>query len=1117
MKKAKIFFLLIAIAIDASSQVQFVNANIPSSIQMYEKYEITVGINNLPSISQSFNPYDPSHIDFYAEFWSPSGKYFKQNGFYFQSVNQTTTSSGHAYPCDLEENLSLGIIKNWKIRFAANETGTWQFRLTVITNTAGTTHYPSSTSTTSFNVTSALTDNHGFINKANSRYLKFSDNTPYYPIGINYPMPTYSGLCGTTEVKKVMNDMADAGINYFRTFLGHYDGLGISGNSSLEPKNYLRFMNQKRAWQIDEMMNHARLKGIFIQFCLNVHEVMGDGYWCLWSHVNPYNSDCFYPPQSPDSPISGTISPKDFFSNADAIQVTKNIARYYVARWGYSVNLMSFELFNETDKLPDVNSNTQMSQYCGDLNWLDPFTQSYQDDLNLGITNWHATMKTYFDQIDPYDHPVSTSYAYLGHPTMMDVFSDMDYTQLHRYFDYRQGSPGTYQDALYLDQMSYLHIPFVDKPYFIGEGYYFSSLADWHDAYAFDPHFYDLHNSLWSSLMNGSMGVFSSWEYTFHQGGQNANDNFIGISEYLKTLPQLTERFKPYRSTAVGNNGGLRLFHLENENKDEIYGWVQDNHFTMNYLLYANNNLPDIDFNFGPYADYLLNFNPTYRPPLSSTVNYNLNFSVDKVGLYDVTFYNTETGQVESVLQPIQSSNGTIVVPISLSLLDGKFADIAFTIKYRCSSIWNVGVLSATAPQNNRLNTPTVYYNQSIFSIGTDNKIHQIYWTGYYWQDETMPITYTSLARYDSDITKDNLGNIYFIGDDNRIHRVYWSAGQWQESPLNISSPQNVKMNSSIASDGVGNVYFISLTDNKVHRMKKVGTSWQEETLLPSQSIVMLNTDLECDNLGRVYFFSNSDYKLHFLYLNNGVWIDQALNPAHPSTVRKQFVLGSGFICKSSIAIDQTNNVFFVGSDNRIHEFYFSNGVWIETTLSPSAPQNVRNNSIDNRNSLVADNYNIYFIASDNSVHHYYWNQQWYETTTYSNSGILKNVNSGLAIDISNSYVFYNATDSRIWANFWGCTDLFIGRQFETSEDSMPNVNTLFFEIYPNPSDGKFKIDPKGLTIDEVFVYDIFGKEILSFKYTSADVDLTNVSKGIYIIKVHLENGLTSSKKIIIQ
>jgi hypothetical protein len=63
------------------------------SVGKYVKLELTV------SMTASYsNPYNPSEIDMWAEFTSPTSKAWKINGFYDGS--------------------------NWKVRFAANETGT---------------------------------------------------------------------------------------------------------------------------------------------------------------------------------------------------------------------------------------------------------------------------------------------------------------------------------------------------------------------------------------------------------------------------------------------------------------------------------------------------------------------------------------------------------------------------------------------------------------------------------------------------------------------------------------------------------------------------------------------------------------------------------------------------------------------------------------------------------------------------------------------------------------------------------------------------------------------------------------------------------------------------------
>jgi hypothetical protein len=75
--------------------------------------------------------------------------------------------------------------------------------------------------------------------------------------------------------------------------------------------------------------------------------------------------------------------------------------------------------------------------------------------------------------------------------------------------------------------------------------------------------------------------------------------------------------------------------------------------------------------------------------------------------------------------------------------------------------------------------------------------------------------------------------------------------------------------------------------------------------------------------------------------------------------------------------------------------------------------------------------------------------------------------------------------------------------------------------IYPNPSKGIVKItSSKAYILKEVFVFDILGKRILSFINQHLDsnltLDLSTLNKGIYVLRIELQDGSHSTKRIVI-
>ena len=57
-------------------------------------------------------------------------------------------------------------------------------------------------------------------------------------------------------------------------------------------------------------------------------------------------------------------------------------------------------------------------------------------------------------------------------------------------------------------------------------------------------------------------------------------------------------------------------------------------------------------------------------------------------------------------------------------------------------------------------------------------------------------------------------------------------------------------------------------------------------------------------------------------------------------------------------------------------------------------------------------------------------------------------------------------------------------------------------------------------TLKETLVYDVLGKQVARFENKSADnqtqFDLTQLNKGIYLVRLLLEDGSQSTKKVVI-
>ncbi|MFE3867307.1 T9SS type A sorting domain-containing protein [Flavobacterium sp. LS2P90] len=71
--------------------------------------------------------------------------------------------------------------------------------------------------------------------------------------------------------------------------------------------------------------------------------------------------------------------------------------------------------------------------------------------------------------------------------------------------------------------------------------------------------------------------------------------------------------------------------------------------------------------------------------------------------------------------------------------------------------------------------------------------------------------------------------------------------------------------------------------------------------------------------------------------------------------------------------------------------------------------------------------------------------------------------------------------------------------------------------LYPNPvSNGKVYITSKNDSDKEVIIFDILGKKVLQTMLSSRELNISNLSPGVYIIKIN-EDDATATRKLIVR
>lgn len=451
-------------------------------IPIYGKFELSMRIT-----AAYTNPYDYNQVRVHCKFKSPSGNFYEVDGFYMQDYS-------------LFQNGSITAFGNgdFRLRFAPFETGNWEYTLSC-TTPGGTTSKP----TEILQCLAGTTP--GFVRKNSTNYLGFDNGTQYIPIGENM------GWHNTNihdDYLNWLNDLKNNKGNFIRLWMPDWS-MGFEWKNGSNGFEGLLKYKQSSAFYLDWLMDQCRQRDIYVMLCLNHHGQVSTQVNPQWND-NPYN-------RANGGPCVNTWH---FFSNDSARMVLKNRLRYIVARYGYSTNIMSWELFNEVE-------------------WTDDFN-AHRDS----ITIWHDEMAKYIKSLDVYKHLVTTSYALDAEDRDTWNLPSIDFTQTHYYVN----TPNleTVVHAGHADYLNHFNKPTLNGEFGLGPaGQQLSTM---------DPNGIHIHNTIWATAFSGAMGPAMTWWWDNYIEPRNLYYHYKPLSELLATLQLKNENY--VRDTAIITGGG---------------------------------------------------------------------------------------------------------------------------------------------------------------------------------------------------------------------------------------------------------------------------------------------------------------------------------------------------------------------------------------------------------------------------------------------------------------------------------------------------------------------------------------------------------------------------------
>jgi len=393
----------------------------------------------------------------------------------------TPTGATHTLPAFYDEEDGNSV---WKVRYAPLSLGEHRYYATL-----------GSWRSAERKFMCVPSESEGFIRLSphDRRYFQFDSGKPFFAVGHN--------VCWTEDYEHYFKRMAEHGENYTRIWMIHWNiALEWSGD---DYPGLGRYHLGKAKW-IDQILDLAEKYGIYIMLCLDSFNTL---------RIRPSHPAYAGNPYSREN--GGMLEkPGQFFTDPEARRLFKQRLRYLVARYTYSPNIHCWEFWNE-------------------VNIIEKYVRE-------DVVPWHQDMARYLRQVDPMEHPITTSFAGPSGDDAMWQLPEMEFTQSHQY--------GAKDIAESVRSWTRRNISKFSKPYIFGE-FGTDSSGPKREK---DPDGVGLHNGIWSSTLSGSAGTAMLWWWDNYIDPNDLYYHFKPLSQFVKGVDWTRSNFRDAEIGAMG-------------------------------------------------------------------------------------------------------------------------------------------------------------------------------------------------------------------------------------------------------------------------------------------------------------------------------------------------------------------------------------------------------------------------------------------------------------------------------------------------------------------------------------------------------------------------------------
>ena len=490
-------------------------------VKQYERIEVEAS----PGVAAS-NPFDPNEAAVDATIVLPSGRTIKVPGFWFQDFTRSIQNPS-ASGVERIETLTPAGPPGWRVRFASPEAGTHSVSVDW--------RIGAKSGTSPRAVVQVLPGSRaGFLRASprNPSYLEHSSGKPFFAIGENLCM--YQKREGTYYYERLLPKLASNGANYVRLWQEYYVPQDTTVVASPGDASFSGFPLETQAtglgkydlasaWRLDHIAGQCERLDIFYQLTFEMTVWWQTRLKHRWAR-NPYNATNGGPCRTP----------QEYFTSGRARELVRRRLRYSVARWGWSMHLAAWELWNEVD------NNEGFDPAANEV--------------------WHREMAGYLKSTDPWRHLITTSWR----DPRMFALPEIDIVQGHSYWE------AQYDAAQYaLEDTDHLMRPY-GKPFFFGE----QGVEDPGAARTNDPEGSHFHDALWSTALTGAAGSGLYWWWHNYVEDFDLYRHYRPLADFLRNEDLAARRWSPVGLSRPNLPVTLNVYGLAAP--DRMLLWIHD-------------------------------------------------------------------------------------------------------------------------------------------------------------------------------------------------------------------------------------------------------------------------------------------------------------------------------------------------------------------------------------------------------------------------------------------------------------------------------------------------------------------------------------------------------------